>query len=140
MAVYFAQAGAYVKIGYSADPTTRVSTVTTSGKRPDDLPRATEASLLGWVPGDRWIEDVWHGRFVADRVAGEWFYLEAGEVCDLIWADPCGVVIDRMSALAVYAAHNYPGISRDEIAEAGIPVDANSPRASVDFPLRGLVA
>lgn len=124
MSVYFAQAGAYVKIGFSHDPFSRVSTITTGGKRPGDLPRGTDARLIGWVPGDVFIEAAWHGRFVADRIAGEWFYIDQSVVREALWADPCGIDLERMSALAVLAADNYPGITRDEIAAAGIPVEA----------------
>lgn len=123
MSVYFAQAGAYVKIGYSRRPISRVSTVTTAGKRPNDLPRGTDARLLGWVPGDQWVESAWHARFIASRVAGEWFYLDPEAIRQEIWADPCGVDFERMSARAVLAADRHPGISREEIAAAGIPVE-----------------
>ena len=126
MSVYFAQAGPYVKIGHSRRPFSRVSTITTSGKRPADLPRATDVTFLGWVPGDTWVEGKWHARFIADRVAGEWFYLDPAIVRAAIWADPCGIDMQRMSAAAVFTADKSPGVTRDEIAAAGIPIEATT--------------
>lgn len=126
MSVYFAQSGAYVKIGYSADPISRVSTVTTSGARPVDLPRGADARLLGWVPGDR----------DALPLAGEWFYLDPAVVRALIWADPHGVDVARMSALAVFVACANPDWSRDQIGQAGVRVEA----APWSEALRGLDA
>lgn len=123
MSVYFVLAGGYVKIGYSADPFRRSATVTTHGKRPADLPYGTEAELLGWIPGDKLVEMCWHARFVGDHVAGEWFYLDPAMVLDLIWEDPCGVDLRRMSAAAVFTADKNPGVSREQIAQAGIPVE-----------------
>lgn len=138
MSVYFVQAGSYLKIGYSIDPIGRSTTVTTNGKRPVDLPRFADARLIGWVPGDRMTETCWHARFAADHVRGEWFYLDPEVIRPLIWEDPCGVDMQRMSALAVFAADRHPGISRDEIAAAGIPAEA-SPMAApnLDWLLGG---
>lgn len=124
MSVYFAQAGRYTKIGYSADPASRVSSVTTHGTRPADLRRGTEARLLGWIPGNMRRELEVHGRFVGQRVEGEWFVLDVAEVRELIWADPCGIDIQRMSAMAVLAAIKYPEATRDDLAAAGIPIAA----------------
>jgi hypothetical protein len=73
MAVYFATAGGYVKVGYSARPVKRAGTVTVHGKR------------------------------------------------------PCGVDLQRMTALAVIAADRHQGISREHMAAAGIPVEAPPP-------------
>jgi hypothetical protein len=124
MSVYFASAGGYVKIGYSADPIGRMTTVTRNGTRPADIPRGADARLLGWVPGNHADEAAWHRRFAADHVAGEWFYLDPDLVRGLIWDDPCGIDMERMSTLAVFAAHANPGVSREQIAAAGIAVDA----------------
>lgn len=141
MSVYFAQAGAHIKIGHSADPIERVSTLTRNGTRPSDVAHCAEAELLGWVPGDRAVEAAWHRRFAADHVAGEWFYLDPAAVRDLIWDDPCGIDLERMSALAVFAAHYHRGVSREQIAAAGIPVEANPDAAAVmDDALAGRVA
>lgn len=139
MSVYFAQAGAHIKIGYSADPIKRVASVTRNGTRPSDVARFADADLLGWVPGDHAAEAAWHRRFAADHVAGEWFYLDPATVRDLIWADPCGIDLERMSALAVIAAHRHPGVSREQLAAAGIPVEAN-PDAAVDVLAAALAA
>lgn len=129
MSVYFAHADAYIKIGYSADPFSRVSTVTTNGTRPEDLPRGADARLIGWIPGDRNVEAALHRRFAADHVFGEWFYLDLATVRDVIWDDPCGIDINRMSAFAVLAANKNPGVSRDELTAAGIALE---PRHSAD--------
>jgi hypothetical protein len=126
MAVYFASAGAYIKIGYSAKPEQRIGTVTVNGKRPADVRRGAAVDLLGWVPGDREREAQTHRRFAADHVAGEWFYLEPSTVRDLIWSDPRGVDIRRMSAWAVYAAMKHPELTRDELAAAGVPILARA--------------
>jgi hypothetical protein len=126
MSVYFAAAGGYGKIGYSTDPIGRTSTVTLNGERPADISRGADVRLIGWVPGGRREEAQWHRRFAADHVAGEWFYIDPDLVSGLIWDDPCGVDLERMSALAVFAANAHPGISREQISAAGIPVNATS--------------
>lgn len=132
MSVYFATSGPYLKIGFSADPLRRIATVTTAGTRPSDLPRATDADLIGWIPGDREAEATWHRHFAADHVAGEWFYLERRVAEEIIWDDPCGIDIHRMSALAVMAADRYDGISRAELDAMGIIVEAAPERDVLD--------
>lgn len=124
MSVYFAQAGPFVKIGYSADPVARSTTVTTNGTRPADLPRGASAKLLGWLPGGRHEEAALHRLFAADHVAGEWFYLDPETVRDLLWADPRGVDVHRMSMQAVCVALRFPTLTRDQIEQAGVPVEA----------------
>src|SRR5690348_9636952 len=120
MSVYFAQAGPYTKVGYSTNPFARSETITRSGTRPDDLPFAADARLIGWIPGDTQREMSMLVRFADRRVAGEWFVIEEAEVRELIWADPAGVDIKRMSGLAVICAHKHPGMTREEIAAVGI--------------------
>jgi hypothetical protein len=124
VSVYFVASGGHVKIGYSKDPVGRAATVTIHGRRPADIPHGADATLLGWVPGDRDVEAAWHRRFAADHVFGEWFYLDPDLIRGLIWDDPCGVELDRMSALAVFVANEHPGISREQIAATGVGVDA----------------
>lgn len=128
MSVYFAQAGRYTKVGYSADPIARVGSVTTNGARPADIPRGADARLLGWIPGDRRRESEIHARFSDRRVeaGGEWFVLEEDEIRDLIWSDPSGIDVQRMAAMAVLAGSKYPGVTRADMAAAGIPVEATS--------------
>lgn len=129
MSVYFAQAGGYTKIGFSDDPIDRQSTITTSGKRPDDLPYGADVDLIGWVPGDRWTEGAHHARFISKRVAGEWFRLDKDDVAAikaLIWADPRGVDIKGMSFAAVIACRRYPELTRDELAARGVRIKAVS--------------
>jgi hypothetical protein len=129
MSVYFAQAGRYVKIGYSTNPLGRSTTITTSGTRPDGLPRKADAELIGWIPGNERREGVLHARFVDQRVAGEWFLLNAdqvSEIRELIWSDPGGIDMQRMSAMAVLTAAENPEATRDDIAAAGIQIEATS--------------
>lgn len=121
MSVYFAEAGGYTKIGYSANPISRAATLTTNGKRPADLPRGEYVDLIGWVPGDTWREGVLHAQFVGSRVAGEWFHrVDRDVIRGLIWADPRGVDLHRMTALAAMYAIRHPGITRADIEAAGI--------------------
>lgn len=125
MAVYFARVGDYFKIGYAADPFQRIRTITRSGLRPDEVPFNSSAKLIGWIPGDRWQEGAWHARFIDDRVVGEWFLdLDERDIQDLIWEDPRGVVLERMSAVAVFSAADNPAMTRDELAAAGVQVEA----------------
>jgi hypothetical protein len=127
MSVYFAHAGDYTKIGYSAHPIRRAATLTTNGKRPDDLPRGTGTDLVGWVPGDRWREAEIQARFIDRRVAGEWFRrIDDDLLRDLIWADPRGVDLYRMTSSAVLSAMQNPEKTRDEIEAVGYPVVADA--------------
>ena len=123
MSVYFAEAGAYTKIGYSANPISRAASLTTSGTRPDDLPRGTQVDLLGWVHGDQWRESEIQAAFIGQRVKGEWFHrIDRDVIRELIWDDPHGIDLHRMSALAVFYAYNHPGVTRDGIEAAGYPL------------------
>lgn len=125
MSIYFAEAGGYIKIGYSAVPCKRAGSLTTNGTRPNDLPRGAEVDLIGWVPGDRWREGEVQARFIAKRVAGEWFRdIDREVICELIWSDPCGIDVYRMSAQAVFYAIRNPGVTRDEMTAAGVMVEA----------------
>lgn len=126
MSVYFAQAGAYVKIGYSHNPISRSATITTTGTRPADLPRGADVTFLGWVPGDTWTERAWHVRFAEDRVAGEWFYLAPDVVREAIWADPAGIDAVRMPALTVFVARDHPGVTRQQLVDAGLEMEATT--------------
>lgn len=124
MSVYFLESGPYMKIGFSDDPIARAESATRLGKRPDDLPRESDADLIGWIPGDRKVEAKMHQRFAHLRVAGEWFWSEREQAAELIWADPRGVDMHRMSAQAVFAMVKHPTLTRAEVELAGIPVAA----------------
>lgn len=126
MAVYFAEAGGYIKIGYSANPLARVASITRLGKRPEDLPRNTRADLIGWVPGDEWQEGAIQAQFVDRRVAGEWFRIDRDEVVELIRDHPAGIDFKAVSSQAAFASIEWPGITRDEMQAAGIRVAARS--------------
>jgi hypothetical protein len=139
MSVYFVQAGDYIKIGHSEDPIARSATVTRLGIRPSDLPYGADADLIGWIPGDTWRERTLHVEHLATRVAGEWFHLDREYVRDLIWRDPAGVDLHRMTAVAVMACRRSPGLLRDELKAAGVRVIAATPSeidASLDALLR----
>jgi hypothetical protein len=124
MSVYFAKVGDYIKIGYSADPASRMTTVTRNGTRPDDIQYGTRAELLGWIPGDRKRETWLHRRFAEHHVAGEWFRIDADNIRGLIWSDPRGVDVERMTAIAVSVAMDYPTLTRGQLAAAGIQVES----------------
>lgn len=127
MSVYFATCGPYTKIGYSANPVTRMTTVTRNGKRPPGVDFGADADLVGWIPGDRSREAELHKRFADQRVAGcEWFVLDPDVVLDLIEADPHGIDIERMSAMAVLLAIKHPHLSREEMAAMGVPLACSS--------------
>lgn len=122
MSVYFIESGPYMKIGFSDDPISRNGTVTRNGKRPDDLPFDHETDLIGWIPGDREVEAQLHKQFAHLRVAGEWFWSERDAATELIWNDPCGVDLHRMSALAVLAMRRHPTATRADIENVGVAV------------------
>ena len=124
MSIYFAESGPYMKIGYSADPTSRMMTVTRNGRRPHDLPFDADADLIGWIPGDRRAEARIHGRYASTRVEGEWFWSDRASVLELILADPRGVDFHSMSALAVLVMRKHPDWTREEVRAAGVPVEA----------------
>jgi hypothetical protein len=124
MSVYFATAGDYLKIGYSADPAGRMNTVTRNGKRPDDLPWGARVKLIGWIPGDRGRERSLHDVHASHRVAGEWFRLGPDAIREHIWADPRGIDVERMTAATVFALRAYPHLTRDDLAERGVQIEA----------------
>lgn len=64
--VYFMQAGDAIKIGYSTDPQSRLTSHKTSN--PD-------AKFIACVPGSRTDEQSLHRKFVYHRLQGEWFRL-----------------------------------------------------------------
>lgn len=138
MSVYFATAGRYTKIGFSDDPIARSTTVTRNGTRPDDLDFLAETQLIGWIPGDQRAERLMHSRFADSRVAGEWFIVDESVVRDLIWSDPRGVDIQRMSAVAVFVMAGNAELTRADVAAAGVHVEAvpvDAAFASVDRAL-----
>lgn len=105
-----------MKIGFSADPWGRVDSITTRGLRPRDVKRGAAVDFIGYIPGGRREEAAFHRQFATSWVEGEWFTIDDEAVRQIIWDDPCGIDVQRMSALAVFAAHRHAGITRDEIA------------------------
>lgn len=122
MTVYFAESCGYVKIGYSANPTSRVTSITRLGDRPADVPEGADADLIGWVPGDVKRERGFHMAHGANHVAGEWFRLDVDMVRELIWDDPSGVDVKRMSAIAALTLLQSPDATRADVEAAGIPI------------------
>ena len=127
MAVYFAESCGYIKIGYAKDAVKRAASLTDKGTRPLDVPQGAPVDLIGWVPGDYWQEGAFHARFIDQRVRGEWFSLTADDVRPLIWEDPRGVDLHRMTAHAVLAMHRDPSLTRAAVESAGVRVLAPSP-------------
>jgi predicted XRE-type DNA-binding protein len=66
------RAGSLVKVGYSADPLSRLN------KLRADNPR--EIRLLGVIAGDTALEAQLHERFAALHVRGEWFEDREGQI------------------------------------------------------------
>lgn len=122
--VYFAQVDRFIKIGYSANPFSRVRTITRLGKRPDEIAYDAPADLIGYIPGDRRREADIRCDFPESQVAGEWHELTAEDVRPLIWADPRGVDVQRMSGLAVLTMLEHPDLTREDVAALGVPIDA----------------
>lgn len=139
VSVYFVEAGPYMKVGYSADPTQRIESVTRTGARPADLPKNAEADLIGWVPGDRKRESELHRRFAHIRVESEWFWSEREAVLEFIWSDPSGVDVHGMSALAAITLLKNPSLTRDDVAGLGIPIKGVSEAEALDGLFRDLV-
>lgn len=126
MSVYFAESCGFIKIGYSKNPFGRVGSITRLGQRPADIPEKARAELIGWVPGDRWREGEFHAQFADCRVAGEWFRFDRQRAIDLIWADPCGYDFRGMTLHVGMASLEWPGLTRDEMEQAGIRIHAYS--------------
>lgn len=76
MSVYFARVRGYIKIGYSAKPWARVTTLTSGTlERPVDIEYGDDINLLGFYPGGRKEERAAHmalGQHWAG--VGEWYW------------------------------------------------------------------
>lgn len=116
MSVYFARVKGYVKIGYSVDPTERISSITTgSCIKPGDVAYGDPIDLLGWIPGDRTVERETHMRFGHLHVTGEWFWDdEAYE--ELIEANPYGAIMSLPSQV-VLLMREFPNATRAQVVE-----------------------
>lgn len=103
MSVYFAAAGGYIKVGYSADPIKRTQwTTIDSAIRPIDLERGTPVELLGWIPGGRDVERQTHARLGERWIAGEWF-TDCDAVREVLHSAPEAAVVAEISAMALLA-------------------------------------
>lgn len=78
--VYFLRCGDFVKIGYSSNLDKRVSAIQVGAP----LPLAKLGVIRADTPMEaRQLEELWHWRFGALHVHGEWFRAE-GELLDVI--------------------------------------------------------
>jgi hypothetical protein len=75
--VYFIQAGAFVKIGWSKDPERRLAQLATACPH--------ELTLLGEITGTVLDEQALHRAFAHLRARGEWFHAEPWLVGHLRW-------------------------------------------------------
>lgn len=71
--VYAVRFGAYVKIGSTTDPASRLRGLPGTIIRPDDLD-TTDTEPLFAVPGSAETERLLHLMWAQFRVVGEWFY------------------------------------------------------------------
>ena len=103
MSVYFAVVGQHVKVGYSANPIKRTQVTSIDRTiKPLDLEHGGTVELLGWIPGDRRIEQAVHARLGAHWVAGEW-YTDCPEVRAVLHSHDEAVVPAELSAKALVA-------------------------------------
>ncbi len=65
--VYFAKAGAEVKIGFTTNIKARVKSIQTHCAKP--------VEVVAVIPGSRGTEQFFHDRFSDHRIGGEWFSL-----------------------------------------------------------------
>lgn len=107
--VYFIRSLDRVKIGFSADPSSRLMKINA------DSPH--ECELLGTIEGDEGVERGLHDRFAAYRVKGEWF-LAVPEILDLI------------AAQTIAAASDVPLPQPPRIGDAMTAADVRAIRAS----------
>lgn len=124
MAVYFAEACGYIKIGFSTNPLGRVGSITRLGKRPADIPESAHADLLGWVPGGRDEEKAMHARFADRRVDGEWFSIDPTEIVTLLWDDPRGYDFVGMTFHVGMTSLDHPELTRDDMERSGVRIAA----------------
>lgn len=118
MSVYFARVKSYVKIGYSVNPESRATTITTgSCLKPNDVFYGDEINLLGWVDGDRKREREIHARFADLRIVGEWFW-DTDEFDTFIADDPRGVIYFETSDLARHLLREHPWATRAQAEQA----------------------
>ena len=75
--VYFAACGEYVKVGFSTDPTKRLSHVLSDFTLiPEGIDRSYTVDLIASFPGTPYHERYHHSRISSHRVEGtrEWYY------------------------------------------------------------------
>lgn len=122
MSVYFAQVKGYVKIGYSCNPVKRMSALLRNGiKVPADVSREDRINLLGWLPGDRYVEADTQARFRHLHVGGEWFWDEP-EIDAYLTSHPrgfrYGLDPDDVSVLI----REFPHLTRAQILDVASPI------------------
>lgn len=83
--VYFFECEDFIKIGFSADPASRLRQIQVSGNgttAPQNV-NTREAKIITAAPGSRRDEMALHNRFAATRDEGEWFKKSA-ELTDYV--------------------------------------------------------
>lgn len=112
MSVYFARVKGYVKIGFSDDPISRMSTIATGTCiKPADVNYGDKVDLFGWIPGDRHTEASMHRAFGNLAVTAEWFWDDAAYE-ELIEAHPFGVPMNDVPVHVAVWMQNDPSLSR----------------------------
>lgn len=103
MSVYFAKVGEFVKVGYSTQPWTRVSTITYGAiVTPEGVESGDLVTLLGWYPGDFRDERAAHLALGQHYVCGEWFH-DHPDVRARLKSHPDHVPATEMSGFAFLA-------------------------------------
>jgi hypothetical protein len=118
MSVYFARVKGYVKIGYSADPMKRMSSIAKRSRTaPADVSPSDEVDPLGWIPGDRSVERRMHMSFGHLHVIGEWFW-DDDAFDDFLRSHDFAVLPHDLSIQAVVLMEEFPHVPRATIVEA----------------------
>lgn len=118
MSVYFACVKGYVKIGYSADPLTRMTSITSkSAKRPLDIKAGDSVDLLGWIPGDRDVERQMHMRFAHHYFNGEWFY-DADDYDEFLASHEFAALPHELSVPELMFMFENPSVPRASVSAA----------------------
>lgn len=118
MSVYFARVKGYVKIGYSADPAHRMTSIASgSCVKPDDVSTSDPVDLLGWIPGDRATETAMHRKFGPLGVVGEWFW-DDDSYEEFLWGHESGVLMHGLPGAVALLMQEFPNSTRAEVVAA----------------------
>lgn len=123
MSVYFARVRGYIKVGYSANPIQRSSSITWSkGLHPADVQRGDSVDLIGWFPGDRRIERLAHAALDAHLVTGEWFN-DCADVRDYLRSQDEAVLVNEISAIALLSVLGGMSVTEATAMPLGQQID-----------------